>query len=961
MVGRDGETAVLLGLIGEARLGRGGVVLVTGEAGIGKSRLLAECGDLARAAGLAVLGGRSAEGGGTFRAVAQALAGRASPGALPEELRPYRGMLGRLLPEWAEPGDAPPPHVDPILVLGEGLLRLLRVVGEDAGDAGGGGGGPGGGEHAGGGGGPGGGEHAGGGGGPGGGEHAGGAGGGCVLVLEDVHWADADTLALIEYLATASSRWPALIVVSARDDEPGAPDHLSRLLLLPEVTTLRLGRLCDADIAVLARGRAGTLALPDDLLSHVVVQSDGLPYLAEELVAGILESGTPQVTPRLACRIAARLTTLTPAQRTVLEAAAVLGDEVDATVLGPVTGRPEPEVLAALRAADPRLLVRAADEVGGRLRWRHALTREVVLASVTPPERAAVARRAAEALLSRADPRHDAHAAALLAAAGEQERSAGILLRLARLDLAGGALHSAEDLLARASEAPALRPVVTIEQVRLLTLLGRPHTALESGAWALEELTGDRHAELCLRLAEAAVVARRWRAADRYVERAGRPGDPWALVLAADSAFGAGDLRRAVELAAVAVERAKRAGRWETVCRALTTIGRCALGHDPELAREAYGLAARVGAEHGLLPARVTALFGLAAIELLGSPDSPLLAEARELARRTGLLAEVVRTDLLRVNSAVTVEGPRAARDLAVRTATQAGRLRLHGMRAVAEVFAAMGYAAEGDAPRMEAVLADAAARPDPPVEVAAQVHAARGLLHLLRHDLPEATALFDAALRDLVGRCEAGPVHHWGLWALLRTVVADRGAEARETLRRSPAVFRAANRAGLQYADAVAAGREGQRERAAALFADGDSTLAGHHWWRRLLRLFALEAAIADGWGDPVPALRTDLEAHLRAGDAQLARICRDLLRGAGAPTRRGRGLATVPDGLRAAGVTSREMDVLGLVAEGLSNRKIAERLFISPRTVDTHVSNLLAKTASTDRADLRARARRP
>ncbi|GAA2205176.1 helix-turn-helix transcriptional regulator [Nonomuraea monospora] len=931
MVGRDGEAAVLLGLIGEARLGRGGVVLVTGEAGIGKSRLLGEGGDLARAAGLVVLGGRAVEGGGTFRAVAQALAGRSSPGALPEGLRPYRGMLGRLVPEWAEPGDAPPPHVDPILVLGEGLLRLLREAGD--------------------------------------------GGGGCMLVLEDVHWADADTLALIEYLAAASSRWPVLIVVSARDDEPGAPDHLDRLLLLPEVATLRLGRLSDADIEVLARRRAGAVMLPGELLSHVVAQSDGLPYLAEELVAGILESGTPQVTPRLACRITARLTTLTPAQRTVLEAAAVLGDEVDATVLGPVTGQPEPEVLAALRAAGPRLLVRAADsqapvrgagpqaadEAGGRLRWRHALTREVVLASVTPPERAAVARRAAEVLLSRADPQHDAHAAALLAAAGERERSAGILLRLARRDLAGGALHSAEDLLARASAAQALRPVVTIEQVRLLTLLGQPHTAMESGAWALEELTGDRHAELCLRLAEAAVVARCWRAADRYVERAGRPGDPWALVLAADAAFGAGDLRRAVELAAVAVERAERAGRWETVCRALTTVGRCALGHDLEVAREAYGLAARVGAEHGLLPARVTALFGLAAIELLGSPDSPLLAEARELARRTGLLAEVVRTDLLRVNSAVTVEGPRAARDLAVRTAERAGRLRLHGMRAVAEVFAAMGYAAEGDSPRMEAVLADAAARPDPPVEVAAQVHATRGLLHLLRHDLPEATALFDAALRDLVGRCEAGPVQHWGLWALLRTVVADRDAEARETLRRSPAVFRAANRAGLQYADAVAAGREGQGARAAALFAEGDGTLAEHHWWRRLLRLFALEAAIADGWGDPVPALRTDLEAHLRAGDAQLARICRDLLRGAGAPTRRGRGLATVPDGLRAAGVTSREMDVLGLVAEGLSNRKIAERLFISPRTVDTHVSNLLAKTASTDRAELRALARRP
>ncbi|MFC4116395.1 AAA family ATPase [Nonomuraea zeae] len=920
MVGRDGEKAVILRMIEETRSGGGGVLLVAGEAGIGKSRLLAAAAGLAREAGLAVLTGWSTEGGGTYRSVAQALAGRPGGGPPPEELRPYRATLGRLLPEWAEPGDAPPPHVDPVLVLGEGLLRLLRATGGEN---------------------------------------------GCLLVLEDVHWADADTLALVEYLATASRRWPVLTVVSARDDEPGQ-EPVHRLTRLAEVTTLRLGRLAPAEIEQLARRRAGDRALPGDLLGYVVDTSDCLPYLAEELVAGMLESGTVpgpgtlRVTPGLACRTTSRLATLAPARRAVLEAAAVLGDDADWTVLGPVTGQSEPEVLAALRAASPQLLVRAVGAAGDRLRWRHALTREVVLDSVTPPERAAVARRAADVLLSRGGPEHDARAAALLAAAGEHARSAGILLRLARLDLTGGALHSAEDLLDRAAATRALRPVVTIERVRLLTLRGQAPAALEAGAGALEELTGDQHAELCLRLAEAAVVARRWREADGYVERAGRPDDPWALVLAADSAFGAGELRRAAELAAVAAERAERAGRWDTVCQALTTIGRCALRHDPGLASAAYGVAAQVAAEHGLRPARVTALFGLAAIELLDHPDSPLLTEARELARRTGLLAEVVWSDLLLVDSVSTVEGPRAARDLARRAAEQAGRLRLHGMQAVAEVFTAMGYAVEGDVPGMEAALAEAAAHPDPPVEVAALGNASRALLRLLGHDLPAASALLDETVGDLAGRCEAGPVQYWGLWALLRTVVGDRDAEARETLRGSSVGFRSANRAGLQYADAVAAGREGRRAEAAELFAAGDRTLAGHHWWRRLLRLPALEAAIAAGWGDPVPALRTDLEAHLRAGDAHLARICRDLLRGAGAPTRQGRGLAPVPARLRAAGVTSREMDVLGLVAEGLTNRKIAERLFISPRTVDTHVASLLAKTASADRTELRTIARR-
>jgi len=58
---------------------------------------------------------------------------------------------------------------------------------------------------------------------------------------------------------------------------------------------------------------------------------------------------------------------------------------------------------------------------------------------------------------------------------------------------------------------------------------------------------------------------------------------------------------------------------------------------------------------------------------------------------------------------------------------------------------------------------------------------------------------------------------------------------------------------------------------------------------------------------------------------------------------------------------VTTREMDVLVLVADGLTNREIAERLFVSPRTVETHVASLLAKTGTASRAELRALAVQP
>jgi DNA-binding NarL/FixJ family response regulator len=70
----------------------------------------------------------------------------------------------------------------------------------------------------------------------------------------------------------------------------------------------------------------------------------------------------------------------------------------------------------------------------------------------------------------------------------------------------------------------------------------------------------------------------------------------------------------------------------------------------------------------------------------------------------------------------------------------------------------------------------------------------------------------------------------------------------------------------------------------------------------------------------------------------------------------RRGRGDATVPDELRSRGITSREMDVLLLVAQGLSNPEIAATLVLSPRTVEKHVASLLTRTGSRSRAQLAA-----
>jgi DNA-binding CsgD family transcriptional regulator len=118
--------------------------------------------------------------------------------------------------------------------------------------------------------------------------------------------------------------------------------------------------------------------------------------------------------------------------------------------------------------------------------------------------------------------------------------------------------------------------------------------------------------------------------------------------------------------------------------------------------------------------------------------------------------------------------------------------------------------------------------------------------------------------------------------------------------------------------------------------------------------------AAIRDGWGDPVGWLRECEAFFVDRGFERIARRCRLLLGEAGAPIpRRSRSGAAVPPSLRALGVTSREVEVLGLVADGMTTKEISERLVISARTVERHVENLFARMGVRDRAALASLAR--
>ena len=157
MVGRGNELDVLTRLLSAAKAGTGGTLLITGEAGIGKTRLLAEVTSLAEAENVFTLVGRSVVGSGPFRPLVEALLPAASSALADDDrLLPYRSVLGRLLPGWPDLAGSDARLVDPVVILGEAVLALVRAI----------------------------------------------AGPGAVVVaLDDLHWADPDSFALLGYLA----------------------------------------------------------------------------------------------------------------------------------------------------------------------------------------------------------------------------------------------------------------------------------------------------------------------------------------------------------------------------------------------------------------------------------------------------------------------------------------------------------------------------------------------------------------------------------------------------------------------------------------------------------------------------------------------------------------------------------------------------------------------------------------
>ncbi len=171
----------------------------------------------------------------------------------------------------------------------------------------------------------------------------------------------------------------------------------------------------------------------------------------------------------------------------------------------------------------------------------------------------------------------------------------------------------------------------------------------------------------------------------------------------------------------------------------------------------------------------------------------------------------------------------------------------------------------------------------------------------------------------------------------LLAAAGHQEAVEAIAAARRLGMEVNRGNRGLLTLADGVLASRSGGRRQAAELLEAARGDLGVCPGWADIAACLVGEVLLADGWGQPDAWLRPD---RLRdVGLEALANRC-DRLLGAGPADRWG--------------LTARERDVLGLVGQGLPNKEIASRLFVSPRTVEKHVESLLRKTGARSRAHL-------
>lgn len=908
LVGRDAELRALAGAVASARDGHGGVVFLTGEAGIGKSRLVRELTARARMLGAAVVTGRGVPGpAGPYRPLAEALLQALRRCPLPDDpaFASWRPALAAIVPTLGDHALAEASAA----VRGEAVIQLLQRLA-----------GP----------------------------------GGMVMVLEDLHWADPDTLAVIEYLGDNLPQEHVLCVGTIRSESGGAAlDLAGRLHRRHAAGHIRLGRLSGDQVTQMVN--ACVPGADDDLIDRVRRAADGVPLLVEDILASPGRPGS------FTDSVRARWAGITAGDRLVLEAAAVLGRYFDWQLLAPATGLAPAQVAGAL---DRGVVAMLLSVDGDGFEFRHALTREAVLAEVSPPRRAALA-AAALAALEASHPRLEGRwldiAADLAAQSGDRRRAGALLAAAGRACVQRGALATAVAALERAAELadePELREESRKLLVEALALAGRVDEAMAVGERLIAELAGrdvpaSAGAEVHARLAQAAVAATRWSLARAHISaatgmlQAGPRPDTTELVaqlavLEAEVALADDDTDRARALAKQAVDAPDASP--EVRCHGWEVIGRLERLRDYDAAQLAFEHALGIATGAGLALWRLRALHELGTIEMLDHAGTGRLLQARRQAVELGALST---TAVLELQLAAADEGRFAVEEAGehARAALAISeRLGLAQVRAKALYFLAENRALRGNGEEMERFLRllTAAAPHDRQLEAFAW-GGARAMRALLQGNQDAALAAFRRSAAILRTTPHAEPAFFRGLWPLLLASTGDHHAQAAidEARRAGITVFPGHNGT-LGYAEAILAGRRGERARATDLARAADAALAGFHGWVDLARLLAAEPALTDRWGEPERWLSTALESFTALGLPVLAGRCRELLDG------------PRPSRWTRYGFTAKETDVLVLVGQGLANKQIATRLRCSPRTVEKHLESLLRKAQARSRTEL-------
>jgi DNA-binding CsgD family transcriptional regulator/tetratricopeptide (TPR) repeat protein len=535
-----------------------------------------------------------------------------------------------------------------------------------------------------------------------------------------------------------------------------------------------------------------------------------------------------------------------------------------------------------------------------------------------------------------------------------------------------GALATAEAMLERARALSAkldnseLRAHIDDTLLHVLSEAGQQERVFEFGQQLLAALGRDttaaaRLADIHLTIAQAAVAAARLTEASEHLTQARSLDREHALEARID-ALGARialDERRiedAERLAHSALAVAERLGHVSVACEALVVIGRLARGKDLDRAEDAFQRAHNLAEAHGLTVWRSRALHELGTIDLFRDASPRRLLEARALALDTGALV-----------TAAYVEGELSAlynmqfdleRSLeAARAALQAARrYRLGGVEAMALVFEAEVHAYHRDRTSMERCLAEMAAVAGSDLFFPTAAWECRALCSLGEEQRARAVRELESAIERARLLPLAAPMPAYGLWVLFRGLHNLDAASALEEVRGSWAMMHPATRGLLEYAEAIQLGRAGQHVQAAAAIATGDAVLALTPWFFHMGRRILAEAAITDGWGEPALWLRQSSAFFDKHGYEAIASACASLLRKTGAATSLRRSHLEVPKPFRGQGVTEREMEVLIILVEGLSNKDIGARLYLSPKTVEKHVASLMDKLEVRTRVQLAA-----